>query len=87
MAKEKPDAAAADASTALTITTAATAQDAEQEREIPLSLDEFCLRLSAADSRVELIGAFHSVEAKAGKSKDVESAYSARFNAFINQPA
>lgn len=55
--------------------------------EIPLSLVEFCTRLSATDRRVELIGAFHSEEAAAGHEVDVESAYADRFNQFINRPA
>jgi len=37
--------------------TAPTADDGN--RAIPLSLDEFCGRLSRRDRRVELIGAFH----------------------------
>lgn len=53
----------------------------------PLTLNEFCTRLSQSDSRVELIGAFHSVEKRAGHFKDFESAYQARFTTFINQPA
>lgn len=67
--------------------TPAPAGNAEQEKEIPLSLDEFCARLSATDKRVELIGGFHSVEVAAGNTKDVDSAFAARFNDFINQPA
>jgi hypothetical protein len=57
------------------------------EAEIPLTLDEFCIRLSASDARVELIGGFHHTEAVAGRSKDVESAFRARFDEFVNQPA
>ncbi len=55
--------------------------------EFPLTLDEFCSRLSVTDKRVELIGAFHFTEKVAGRNKDLESAYQARFTAFINQPA
>lgn len=58
-----------------------------EEQEIPLSLDEFCTRLSAADRRVELIGGFHAMEVKAGRTKDIESAFKARFDGFVNQPA
>ena len=65
-----------------------TAKAAPQgDAEIPLSLEEFCIRLSASDARVELIGAFNSEEAGAGRSVDVESAYAARFDQFINRPA
>lgn len=55
--------------------------------EFPLTLDEFCSRLSTTDKRVELIGAFHHGEKVAGRSKDAESAYAARFAEFVNQPA
>ena len=55
--------------------------------EFPLSLDEFCSRLSSTDKRVETIGAFHHTEKAAGRNKDIESAYIARYSDFINQPA
>jgi len=54
--------------------------------EFPLTLDEFCARLSASDKRVETIGAFYAVEKAAGRIKDTESAYSERFAAFVNHP-
>ncbi len=60
---------------------------ATEQNEFPLTLDEFCSRLSINDRRVELIGAFHSTEKAAGRTKDLESKYSARYTAFINQPA
>jgi hypothetical protein len=53
----------------------------------PLSLNEFCTRLSKTDRRVELIGAFQSSEKRAGRNKDTESAFAARYSDFINQPA
>lgn len=62
--------------------TSPTVDPAEQE----LTLDEFCTRLSAADKRVELIGAFHFVETRAQRFKDAESSYRARFTAFANKP-
>ena len=49
---------------------------------IPLTLDEFCTRLSARDKRVELIGAFHFTEKQAGTVKDFESSFQARFDTF-----
>ncbi|ATI15631.1 hypothetical protein [Bordetella phage vB_BbrM_PHB04] len=52
----------------------------------PLTLNEFCLRLSTRDKRVELIGAFNFVEKQAGRFKDAESNYQARFEAFVNKP-
>lgn len=58
-----------------------------EQTEFPLTLEEFCSRLSLTDKRVELIGAFAHVETAEGRVKDVESAYAARFADFINQPA
>ncbi len=55
--------------------------------DFPLSLDEFCQRLSATDKRVELIGAFHHVEKAAGRGQDTSGNFAARFEAFANQPA
>ena len=52
-----------------------------------VSLNEFCARLSGGDRRVEMIGGFEAVERRAGREKDLESAYAARFAAFCNQPA
>lgn len=62
-------------------------ESAADDNEFPLSLTEFCTRLSSIDRRVELIGAFNSEEANAGRSTDVESAYTERFAQFINRPA
>jgi hypothetical protein len=53
---------------------------------IDLTLDEFCLRLSKSDKRVELIGAFHYTEKAAGRFKDAEQNYQTRFEAFVNKP-
>jgi hypothetical protein len=55
--------------------------------EFPLSVDEFCTSLSLTDRRVELIGAFNSIEKQAGNLKDTRTAYAARYQAFINAPA
>lgn len=52
----------------------------------PLMLDEFCLRLSQKDRRVELIGGFHHAELSAGHLKDTEEAFRSRFDAFANAP-
>lgn len=52
-----------------------------------VTLEEFCLRLSNTDRRVEMIGGFHSDEKRAGRIKDAESAYGARYQAFIRKPA
>jgi len=59
------------------------AQDAS---ETEVTLNEFCTALSANDKRVELIGGFNSVETKAGRLKDTEVNFRARFTAFVNKP-
>jgi ppGpp synthetase/RelA/SpoT-type nucleotidyltranferase len=55
--------------------------------EFDLTLQEFCMRLSNIDKRVELIGGFEHSERVAGRAKDTESAYRQRYTAFINRPA
>lgn len=52
-----------------------------------LTLAEFCTRLSSTDRRVELIGGFEHSERRAGRSKDTEEAYAARYADFLSQPA
>jgi len=51
-----------------------------------ISIDEFCAQLSTGDKRVELIGAFHAAEKRAGRTSDTEAAFRARYQAFINKP-
>ena len=53
--------------------------------EIPLSLDEFCRRLSLQDRRATLIGGFHLVMRRAGRLKDTDAAYRAAFSQFIKE--
>ena len=53
----------------------------------PLTLEEFCTRLSSTDRRVELIGGFEHAESIAGRVKDLEASFAIRFAAFANQPA
>ena len=55
-------------------------------QEPRLTLSEFCTRLSEKVSRPELLGGFEFVERRAGRIKDVESAYQARFDAFVKTP-
>lgn len=55
--------------------------------DFPLSLNEFCQRLSVEDKRVELISAFHHVEELAGRTQDTDGNFRVRFEAFANQPA
>ena len=54
--------------------------------EFPLALSEFCTRLSAKETRVELIGAFEHTERVAGRTSDLDSNYAGRFVAFATQP-
>jgi hypothetical protein len=51
-----------------------------------VTLEEFCMRLSNVDKRVELIGGFEHSEKAAGHTKDAESEFQARFTAFVNKP-
>lgn len=53
---------------------------------ILVTLNEFCTRLSNTDRRVELIGGFHFTETRAGRNKDTESNYQARYTAFLTKP-
>ena len=53
----------------------------------PLSLTEFCIRLSVKDKRVELVGGFEHSERVAGRLKDTAENYAARYDKFLNQPA
>lgn len=59
-----------------------TVADAPQE----VTLNEFCIRLSVSDKRVEMIGAFNYSETVAGHMKDTEDAFAARYQTFINKP-
>lgn len=55
--------------------------------QYPLSLDEFCTRISQSDRRVELIGGFHRHAQLAGVTSDTESNFRAQFERFLKQPA
>lgn len=63
------------------------AAEVVKDTALPLTLEEFCSRLSTTDRRVELIGGFAFTEKAAGRTKDFEAGYRQRFAAFINQPA
>lgn len=54
--------------------------------EIPLSLNEFCLRQSRIQGGALVTAFFHSEQA-AGRMKDVQSAYAKRYAEFANTPA
>lgn len=68
-------------------TEVAAAEVAPAATSVPMTLDEFCIRLSTTDKRVELIGGFEHIERLAGRTKDTAEAFSKRFTDFINQPA
>ena len=63
------------------------AESAVEEESFPLTLEEYCSRLSTNDKRVELIGGFHHTERAAGHEKDTEAAFHRRFVAFTKLPA
>ena len=67
--------------------TKAKAPAAPKPTDFELTIEEFCARLSKTDRRVELIGAFHATETKAGRHKDRDAQFRSRFQAFIKQPA
>lgn len=64
-----------------------TVEPAAVPADYPLTLDEFCARLSASDRRVELIGAFAQTERAAGRTRDNHDGYAKRYADFINLPA
>ena len=70
--------------------TEAKANTTEPQAEAPVvtevTLDEFCQRHSQSDRRIELIAGFHAGELAAGRHKDCESVYAARFLDFVNKP-
>ena len=68
-------------------TTAVAAEQPVESAGTPLTLTEFCMRLSEREPRVALIGAFEAAEKKAGRVKDTDSAYQSRYDAFVNKPA
>lgn len=51
-----------------------------------LTIEDFCARQSAAGAAVEMLGAFHSDEHRAGRLKDTEANYAHRFSNFASRP-
>jgi hypothetical protein len=78
MAKKTPDAPADPAPNAPAATTVA--------GSYPITLDEFCVLLSR-EHGPEAVAGFHLSERAAGRLKDVDPAYRARFADFMNAPA
>lgn len=99
MAKDKNAPAAAE-ETAVDVVTDQSAHAEQPETDQPaadkktaaapvgqVTLNEFCIRLSKKEKRVELIGGFEFEERNAKRLKDTEENYSARFQDFIKKPA
>ena len=57
-----------------------------EQTDFPMGLEEFCIRLSQTDKRVELLSAFHYTETLAGNVQDTSKAYTQRYTAFTNRP-
>lgn len=57
-------------------------QPDDGNRPIPLSLDEFCSRLSRKDKRVELVGAFHFDMKRRGMTWAQEAEFATAFHDF-----
>lgn len=55
--------------------------------EIPITLDEFCQRLSETERRVALLGAFHFEMKRQKRQTGLSSDYHAAYATFINAPA
>lgn len=60
--------------------------DDQNPANFPMTLDEFCIGKSLSDRRVEMISAFHYTERLAGRTKDMQAEFEARFNAFAVAP-
>ncbi len=50
------------------------------------SLQEWCANTSATDRRVEMLGAFFSMETQAGRGKATPEVFAERYAAFANRP-
>lgn len=61
-------------------------QASDAAESYPVTIDEFCRRLSRSDRRVELIGAFHADEKRHARVKDMEANYRSRFDIFAKRP-
>ena len=59
---------------------------AKAEEPVELTVQEFCLRLSVTDRRVELIAAFAHAQRGAGVIKRTEAEFARAFSDFANQP-
>ena len=53
---------------------------------IPLTLHEYCSRLSVTTPKPELIGGFEFSERVAGRLSGTEAEFKSRFDVFVNKP-
>lgn len=56
------------------------------DTSVPLTLEEFCARLSKSDKRVELIGGFFADAKKRGHRKDYDVGFLRAFEAYASRP-
>ena len=59
--------------------------EAQKTTQNPITLREFCTRLSTTDGRVELIGGFSADETSKSRIKDTEANFTMRFKAYAGR--
>lgn len=59
----------------------------QDDTAFPITLQEFCTRISTTDKRVELIGAFYTTKLTAGVTSATQADFSVMLDEFANQPA
>lgn len=55
--------------------------------DFPITLQEFCTRISVNDKRVELIGAFYTTMLAAGNISATQTEFADKLEQFAKQPA
>lgn len=73
--------------TTVAVAKSAVAVDATPSVAVNVTLDNFCVALSARDHRPHMIGAFHHAQRVAKKVFDTPANYQARYDEFGNLPA
>lgn len=81
-----PAAAPASAPDQPTPPPAVVARPARDTTEFPVTVDEFLLRHSRGDQRVELLSAFRADEARSGRGRALSAEHAARLAAFAARP-
>jgi hypothetical protein len=54
---------------------------------VNVTLENFCVSLSARDNRPHMVGAFYTSQVVAKSLFDTPESYQSRYDAFVNQPA